>query len=206
MSDSRWSRWTLCGDDVAAGRKPAVGRWRVDPPGCRPACAWRSRTWPSLRLPCAPRPSAGWRHSTAGRRRLLRWTQAIASGATDAGQRQQAATEQFVALQREVLLSGPYLDFDRLLIVRRSANQLGLPQNWQGNCALPGAATTMKSPCSRRCAPALSADSCSSRPTAPSWATSICMPMRTRCSSLRSEPMTVGRSSRCSPTARGCGR
>ena len=83
--------------------------------------------------------------------------EAIASGASDTEERQRAAAEQFLALQREVLLSSPYLDFDRLLVVRRGVNQLGLPQNWQGNCALPRAATTMKSPCSRRCAPVRSA-------------------------------------------------
>jgi formylglycine-generating enzyme required for sulfatase activity len=47
-----------------------------------------------------------------------------------------AKAEQFRALQREALLANPVLDFDRLLLVRRKANQLGLPQNWQGNCAL----------------------------------------------------------------------
>lgn len=42
-------------------------------------------------------------------------------------------------LQREVALSNPLLDFDRLLLVRRSRNGpgLGLPQNWQSNCVLP---------------------------------------------------------------------
>lgn len=40
-------------------------------------------------------------------------------------------------LQREALLGNPLLSFERLLLVRRKANQLGLPQNWQGNCALP---------------------------------------------------------------------
>ncbi|MBM4087876.1 MAG: formylglycine-generating enzyme family protein [Planctomycetes bacterium] len=62
---------------------------------------------------------------------------AFASGATDAETRQQAVADQFLALQREVLLSNPDLDFDRVLVVRRKTNQLGLPQNWQGNCALP---------------------------------------------------------------------
>jgi formylglycine-generating enzyme required for sulfatase activity len=62
---------------------------------------------------------------------------AIADGASDAEDRQRVAADQFLALQREVLLSSPELDFDRLLFVRRKANQLGLPQNWQGNCALP---------------------------------------------------------------------
>ena len=42
-------------------------------------------------------------------------------------------------LRREALLANPLLDFDRLLVVRRSERSpgLGLPQNWQGNCALP---------------------------------------------------------------------
>jgi hypothetical protein len=34
------------------------------------------------------------------------------------------------------LLANPLLDFDRLLLVKRDAANLGLPQNWQGNCAL----------------------------------------------------------------------
>jgi formylglycine-generating enzyme required for sulfatase activity len=41
------------------------------------------------------------------------------------------------ALGREALLANPLLDFDQLLVVRRGEHQLGLPQNWQGNCALP---------------------------------------------------------------------
>jgi formylglycine-generating enzyme required for sulfatase activity len=42
-------------------------------------------------------------------------------------------------LQRRVALSNPLLDFDRLLLVKRSLSspQLGLPQNWQSNCVLP---------------------------------------------------------------------
>ena len=42
-------------------------------------------------------------------------------------------------LRREALLGNPLLDFDRLMLVRRSdgSPRLGLPQNWQGNCALP---------------------------------------------------------------------
>ena len=40
------------------------------------------------------------------------------------------------ALQREALLANPLLDFDRLLVVKRRPDMLGLPQNWQGNCAL----------------------------------------------------------------------
>ena len=45
--------------------------------------------------------------------------------------------EQFVSLKQEALLANPLLDFDRLLMVRRSAGNLGLPANWQGNCSLP---------------------------------------------------------------------
>lgn len=62
---------------------------------------------------------------------------AMAAGASDIQERVQLAADQFSALQREVLLSSPECDFDRLLFVRRKDNQLGLPQNWQGNCALP---------------------------------------------------------------------
>ncbi|MFH1266052.1 MAG: hypothetical protein ABIK89_10015, partial [Planctomycetota bacterium] len=40
-------------------------------------------------------------------------------------------------LRRQALLDNPLVDFDRLLVVRRKADRLGLPQNWQGNCALP---------------------------------------------------------------------
>ena len=43
----------------------------------------------------------------------------------------------YAELQRGALLANPLIDFNRLLLVRRKANQLGLPQNWQGNCALP---------------------------------------------------------------------
>jgi formylglycine-generating enzyme required for sulfatase activity len=44
-------------------------------------------------------------------------------------------------LQRDVALSNPLLDFDRLLLVKRSVTspRLGLPQNWQSNCVLPTA-------------------------------------------------------------------
>lgn len=48
-----------------------------------------------------------------------------------------ALVGQFESLQREALLANPALDFDRLLLVKRGAKLLGLPQNWQGNCSLP---------------------------------------------------------------------
>ncbi|MDX9979744.1 MAG: SUMF1/EgtB/PvdO family nonheme iron enzyme [Lentisphaeria bacterium] len=58
------------------------------------------------------------------------------------GEAWQRLAEQFVAvadLQRAVALGNPLLDFDRLLLVRRSrkSRSLGLPQNWQSNCVLP---------------------------------------------------------------------
>jgi len=45
--------------------------------------------------------------------------------------------EKYHRLRQEALLANPLLDFRQLLFVRRKADQLGLPQNWQGNCALP---------------------------------------------------------------------
>ena len=39
-------------------------------------------------------------------------------------------------LRREALLANPLLDFDRLLVVKRRADRLGLPQNWQGNSSI----------------------------------------------------------------------
>ncbi|MDP7497330.1 MAG: hypothetical protein QGI77_12890, partial [Roseibacillus sp.] len=61
------------------------------------------------------------------------------------GEMEKAATrgdirEQFLALQHEALLGNPLLDFDQLLLVKRSAKSpaLGLPRNWESNCSLPG--------------------------------------------------------------------
>ncbi len=44
---------------------------------------------------------------------------------------------QFEQLKQEALLANPLLDFDRLLLVRRAASNLGLPANWQSNSSLP---------------------------------------------------------------------
>jgi len=57
---------------------------------------------------------------------------AIAADLTNA-----ASAARIEALRREALLANPLLDFDRLLVVRRSARQMGLPANWQGNSSLP---------------------------------------------------------------------
>jgi formylglycine-generating enzyme required for sulfatase activity len=45
-------------------------------------------------------------------------------------------TNRVTALRQQALLANPLLDFSRLLLVRRNAGHLGLPQNWQGNCAI----------------------------------------------------------------------
>jgi formylglycine-generating enzyme required for sulfatase activity len=59
----------------------------------------------------------------------------------DAGAAEQIAAfvKEFRGFQQEALLANPLLDFDRLLLVKRDLKspKLGLPQNWQGNCALP---------------------------------------------------------------------
>lgn len=41
------------------------------------------------------------------------------------------------ALARRALLANPLLDFDTLLVLRRSDKQLGLPQNWESNSSIP---------------------------------------------------------------------
>ncbi len=47
------------------------------------------------------------------------------------------AIEEALVLQRDALLPNPLLNFDRLLLVKRGEGNIGLPQNWQGNCAIP---------------------------------------------------------------------
>jgi len=44
--------------------------------------------------------------------------------------------EEFVSIRREALLANPLLDFDKLMLIKRSAGNLGLPCNWQGNSCL----------------------------------------------------------------------
>ncbi|HPC18425.1 MAG TPA: SUMF1/EgtB/PvdO family nonheme iron enzyme [Candidatus Hydrogenedentes bacterium] len=47
-----------------------------------------------------------------------------------------AQIAEVTSVQRAIALANPLLDFDKLLLVKRSAGNLGLPQNWQGNCAV----------------------------------------------------------------------
>ncbi len=37
-------------------------------------------------------------------------------------------------LQRDAMLANPLMAFDKLLLIKRGANSLGLPANWQANC------------------------------------------------------------------------
>ncbi len=46
------------------------------------------------------------------------------------------ALDKFRALRRTALLANPVLDFDRVLLVKRSEQNLCLPQNWQGNSSM----------------------------------------------------------------------
>lgn len=63
----------------------------------------------------------------------------IQMGLTQCNDDAMSAAQALLALERDVLLSNPLIDFDKLLIVRRSTSSpnLGLVQNWQSNCALP---------------------------------------------------------------------
>ena len=60
---------------------------------------------------------------------------AAADGAHEA--QRQALMEQIDTFRRRALLSNPLLDFDRLLLIRRSVNQMGLSPNWESNSSLP---------------------------------------------------------------------
>ncbi|MCP4642539.1 MAG: SUMF1/EgtB/PvdO family nonheme iron enzyme [bacterium] len=67
-------------------------------------------------------------------RRLPALREALAGG--DAGALKDVTA--LNAMRCEALLANPLIDFDKLLFVKRSANRLGLPQNWQGNCSVGG--------------------------------------------------------------------
>ncbi len=45
--------------------------------------------------------------------------------------------ESLLGQLRQAMLDNPLLDFDQLLVVKRSESNLGLPQNWQSNSSLP---------------------------------------------------------------------
>ncbi len=70
-------------------------------------------------------------------RQLADW-QATPAAAAD-WQRFGALYLNVFRLQQKVTLGNPLLNFETLLLVKRSVSspQLGLPQNWQSNCVLP---------------------------------------------------------------------
>ncbi|MFV1967765.1 MAG: SUMF1/EgtB/PvdO family nonheme iron enzyme [Pirellulaceae bacterium] len=73
--------------------------------------------------------------------RLVTELEAVLEGADEQSQWERFASLYLdaVRLQRRVACRNPLIDFDRLLLVKRSASspRLGLPQNWQSNCVLP---------------------------------------------------------------------
>ncbi|MCX7005736.1 MAG: hypothetical protein NTY53_00500, partial [Kiritimatiellaeota bacterium] len=48
----------------------------------------------------------------------------------------QNVADEFRRLRSEALLANPLLDFEKLLLIKRGANKLGLPQNYTGNSTL----------------------------------------------------------------------
>ena len=51
----------------------------------------------------------------------------------------ESVKESLTSLRREALLANPLIDFDRLLLIKRAAKNLGLPRNWESNSSLPAA-------------------------------------------------------------------
>ncbi len=58
---------------------------------------------------------------------------ALAAGDQGARQRIADLAAKFTLLRSEALLANPLLAFNKLLLVKRGANSLGLPANWQAN-------------------------------------------------------------------------
>ena len=50
---------------------------------------------------------------------------------------QAPSSERLIHLAQRALLANPLLDFEGVLLVRRSERQLGLPQNWESNSSIP---------------------------------------------------------------------
>ncbi len=111
---------------------------------------------------------------------------------------------EFEQLRREALLANPLLDFDRLLLVKRGAKNLGLPQNWQSNSSLAKTGYDNEIAVLSPVRPGRQADhALPARGTASSSATWTCTSTPTGCSSPCPAPTAAGRSSRSRPTARG---
>ncbi|HOX39126.1 MAG TPA: SUMF1/EgtB/PvdO family nonheme iron enzyme [Candidatus Brocadiia bacterium] len=63
--------------------------------------------------------------------------ESLLSGLADGNPDSIRKAEDVIALCREAVLANPLLDFDKLLLVKRDAGNLGLPMNWQSNSCLP---------------------------------------------------------------------
>jgi formylglycine-generating enzyme required for sulfatase activity len=63
---------------------------------------------------------------------------AVARGDSLAKETVTALNAKLTAFQSEALLANPLLDFDKLLLVKRTTGRLGLPQNWQANPSVGG--------------------------------------------------------------------
>ncbi|MHC4608578.1 MAG: TolB-like translocation protein, partial [Planctomycetota bacterium] len=58
---------------------------------------------------------------------------------TDDGfERIDSVVDELVALKRDVMLSNPAIDFERVLLIKRHSRNLGLPSNWLGSGAIGG--------------------------------------------------------------------
>jgi formylglycine-generating enzyme required for sulfatase activity len=131
-------RWSICALGVLAAAALSMGAATPQPvsrpPATRPAASFGSIA--SLELAIHHLIATyGDRYARGPDylRRLGQLKQAAGGGAEGI-----AALE---ALRVEALLDNPLLNFDRLLLVRRAVGgrggNMGLPQNWQGNCVLP---------------------------------------------------------------------
>ena len=118
---------------VPSARPRGVAR---APAPVQPAGTFDERALQSLRLAIEDLTATFGRRYPKGQEFLARLSK-LEQGLKGAeGQPSDSLIEQAEALRTEALLrNNPLIDFDRLLLIRRGRN-LGLPQNWQGNCAL----------------------------------------------------------------------
>ena len=142
--------------DLPAAEKPAVTKPnRPDPLALQPPKPkspqeeLRQVNVQALRLAIADlRATFGERYAKAAEflqqverceRRKQELEESLARQESGAASKVSTLLQDFRQLQRDALLANPLLDFDRLLLIQRSMTspKLGLPQNWQGNCALP---------------------------------------------------------------------
>ena len=122
---------------AGAAAEPGAGRQlrqRLDllnPPALQRAGEYLAATWPEV---CGPQLPAWKKDLDSLQGRLEDLRRRLESDDSQAIAETRAALD----LQRRILLANPLLhDFSSILLVRRNANSLGLPANWESNCALP---------------------------------------------------------------------